>query len=518
MGLCFHHPRIYTGLDPATTARSVTSELAVQNGRICSELSDSQSIDLPGAAVIPGFIDTHAHLNSLGGGRTDLELRDATSAREVLDIVASAIDRFPDAQWITGTGWQDANWPDKTAFSARSLDLVSQGRAVALFRRDRHALMANHVALDLSGIAGHTLAPDGGAVERDAAGQCTGLLVDTAMDLVTENMPKPQLQEVMAEAAEKVGWLNSLGVTSVHEAFVEPTLWTALQTLLEGDSLNARVRAMLGFEWKHRPKSSNPEMLRPIAVKGFADGALGSRGAQLHQQYADHSSSGIAVQSDAELRERALLALELDLQLAIHAIGDRAVTRVLDLYEEFERAGKLATDHRWRIEHAQIIRPEDLPRLTHKCLATQPVHFLADGEWAHHRIGLERRPWAYRAASAQAAGAVVGFGSDYPIESADPRASIDIAEARSHPLSTSWGREEECLDRYRALDGHWGPAAFLAYDEALVGRLLPGFMADFVCLSADPFEAKRMRDIEVIATYVGGRCVFSNDPAHKVVT
>ena len=512
LGLCFRHPRIYTGLNPSSTTGAVTGGLAVQDGRICPGLSGEQTIDLPGAAVVPGFIDTHAHLNSLGGGRTDLELRDAASVAELLVIVGSAANTFPEPHWITGTGWQDASWPDKTTFCSTALDTAAPDRPVALFRRDRHALMVNTAALRLSGIESHTPDPDGGSIERDVTGQPTGMLVDTAMDLVTAVIPKPALQEVTSEAEEKLAWLNSLGITSVHEAFVEPTLWKALETLLLRGALSARVRALLGFEWSERPPTTAPEMLRPIAIKGFADGALGSRGAQLHRAYSDDPSEGIPVQSDAELRDRARLAIELDLQLAVHAIGDRAVTRVLDLFDEFERTGELATDHRWRIEHAQIIRPEDLPRLEKRCLATQPVHFLVDGAWAGQRIGAERRAWAYRAATARAAGAVLGFGSDYPIESADPRESIDIAEAKHHPLSISWEREEERLSRYQALDGYWGRAAFLAHDEHLIGRLLPGFMADFVCLSADPFEAKKMSDIEVIATYVGGQCVFSNDP------
>jgi predicted amidohydrolase YtcJ len=377
---------------------------------------------------------------------------------------------------------------------------------VLFVRRDGHALIASGAGLQQALIAPTTVDPPGGKIHRLADGKTpSGLLVDAAMDAVTALLPRASMAEIAREAAVKMRQLAAVGVTCVHEAYVEPELWAALQGLGQRDDLPLRVRALLGPSWHSLPDDPPSPLLRATGFKLLADGALGSRGALLGERYADADTRGLAVCSDDHLEQRATLAAELGAQLAVHAIGDAAVCRALRLFEsrdEVSRAG------RWRIEHAQIVAPDDLPRLVGRCVATQPIHFVSDAGWAPDRLGAERLPWAYRAASLLRAGAVVGFGSDFPIEDGSPLAGVAaVTNASAH---APWSRADEQLSSYDALDGYWQRAAHLAFDEHLLGRLLPGYFADFVCLARDPFAAGGLVDNRVVATYVGGQCVFSS--------
>jgi predicted amidohydrolase YtcJ len=299
----------------------------------------------------------------------------------------------------------------------------------------------------------------------------------------------------------------------VHEAYTEPALWQALAALLTQGGLAVRVRALLGPSFVQVPRCHNPEWLRAIGAKGFADGALGSRGAQLREPYADAADSGLAVQSDAELAERAAWAAGQGLQMAIHAIGDEGARRVLDLYQAQPGGLAACARRRWRIEHGQTIHPDDLPRLVGLCLATQPIHFWADGPWAKRRLGPARLPWSHRALTLMEAGAVVGFGSDYPIETADVLAGLAALEVDCHPEVPEWDRRPERPTRLQACDGYWRRAAFLAFDEGELGRLLPGYWADWVCLDGDPFAVGRLSEVRVVGTAVGGRWMFGGPSA-----
>ena len=513
MGTLFRHPRIYTGQPPRGGVTGATANQFVVDdaGLIGSGSTQYDEIrDLPGVAVVPGFIDTHAHLSSLGGGPDTLDVREVSSREELISILERAAAALPSGSWVTGTGWQDSDWPVPDLPSAEELDRAAGGRPVALFRRDRHALIASRRALVAAGIDRDSVDPNGGVIERHpSTGEPTGLLIDMALELVADIIPRPDGDAIADEVLGKMRHLTSLGITCVHEAFVEQRLWGALRRLASEERSLVRVRAMLGLDWTKCPTDPASSWLRAFAVKGFADGALGSRGAQLSAPYADAATSGIAVQSDEELEDRAMLAVENGLQFAVHAIGDVGARRFLDLLDRFRERGVIGDDARWRLEHAQVVHPDDMGRLRGVCLATQPIHWLADGPWAGDRLGPDRVEWCYRARSFIEAGAIVGFGSDYPIEGADPRTAIDLLEAPAHPSLSSWPRDEEQLDRYESLDGYWGRAAHLARDESLLGRLLAGYAADFVCLDQDPFQSETLSDIKVLATYVGGKCVYS---------
>jgi len=504
----FRHPRIRTGRAPGSDGEW-TDELWVDSGgRILPRLdgregaSASRTIELPGEFVVPGFIDTHAHLSSLGGGPGDLDLRDAESAEALLATIAGeARDAAADA-WIRGTGWQDADWPDAVP-SAADLERASGGRPVALFRRDRHALIASETALRIAGIDSQSADPPGGHIERDALGCATGLLVDTAMDAIAAAIPEADVEALADEAAAKQRHFASLGVTCVHEAWVQPELWAALSRLVDRGAAATRVRAMLGDRYARAPETPDRDRLHAIALKAFADGALGSRGAQLSRDYRDAATRGIAVDDDASLDRRARQAVEADLVLAVHAIGDRAVTRVLDVFERHEGA-----ERGWRIEHAQIVNPDDMGRWSGVSAAVQPCHCLADGPWAEARLGSERLAWSYRVRSLREAGARIGFGSDYPIETADPRVGVDMACADAHPAVAGWGRGAERITRYEALEAYWGGAAQLSGEAGRLGRLEPSHFADFVCCSADPVEAPAT-SVQFIETWVAGERVYA---------
>jgi predicted amidohydrolase YtcJ len=504
----YTHPCIYTGVG-RTTVAALDVDL---DGRL-GEPGAAAEERLPGDVVVPGFIDTHAHLSSLGGGLEDLDLRELASPDALLAAVSARARQLPERGWVTGTGYVDGpDWGGRP--TAAELDAASGGRPVALFRRDRHALLASASALALAGLDGRTVTPAGGAIARDArTGEPTGLLVDAAMDRLTAVIPAPGVEDLAREAAHKARHLASLGVTCVHEAWVSRELWAGLALLAERGTLPIRVRAMLGEGFESTtelPEARHPDWLRPIAVKGFADGALGSRGAQLRTPYADAPETrGLAVHSDEELRVRAELAARQGLQLAVHAIGDEGLRRVLALFEA--QAGSEPSawlrERRWRVEHAQLVHPDDLTRLAGVGLAVQPVHFWADAPWAAERLGDERLAWSHRLRSLVEAGARVGFGSDFPIESGDPREGLRAACALTHPEAPHWPRAAEAVGREEALQAYWGGAAWLAFDETRLGRLAPGYLADFVCLHGDPFAVEDPMELRVVATFVGGRRV-----------
>ncbi|MBN1945253.1 MAG: amidohydrolase [Bradymonadales bacterium] len=507
------HPRLYTGgidLVRAGAPQQIQRLVVDSTGFIqASEAESQQVISLPGEAVVPGFIDTHAHLTSLGGGPGDLTFSEGDPVEAVLQQVRAAAGKLASDAWITGTGWSDRCWDPRSFPKAAVLDTAAGGRPVALFRHDRHALLASTTALKLAGYSRVSADPPGGTIQREpGSGELTGLLIDSAMDPLEAILPEPSLEDLACEVEDKAKRLASMGVTCVHEAYVTLPTWKAMCRLVEENRITVRIRAMMAPGWSDMPAAAQPSLLRVMGVKGFADGSLGSKGAQLSQPYEGSSSRGLAVQSDEELDRLAVLAKQLDSQLAVHAIGDGAVRRVLDLFDRACASREEIRLRRWRIEHAQIVHPDDLGRLTGICLATQPIHYLADLPWVADRIGTHRLAWGYRARSLMEAGAVVGFGSDFPIECGNPLKGLAALEQDSHAEALGWNRRPEQLARPVALDGYWQRAAYLAFDERMLGRLLPGFQADLVCLDADPFTAPSLDRVGVVATYVGGRCVY----------
>jgi predicted amidohydrolase YtcJ len=512
------------------TAFPVTA-IAVAGGRILHlgddasvlalATAETRRVELAGAVVVPGFIDSHAHLHGLGKALSEIDLVGTSSPQEVVARVGAAHAANPGESWLQGRGWDQNDWPE-AKFPHRSwLDEAVGGRPVLLRRIDGHAAWASSAALELAGIDGGTPDPPGGAILRDSAGVATGILVDNAVDLVRDVIPAVDATEIRRRLQLAMAACVRHGLTGVHEAGVPWERLAVYQEMATAGELDLRVYAMLADdpETLERGFAQGPfvhpgGMLVARAVKLYADGALGSRGALLLDDYSDEPGHrGLLVTPRAHLRDVMKMAKQAGFQVATHAIGDGGNRLVLDLYAEVLGEAK-DHDHRWRIEHAQIIAPEDLPRFAALGVvaAMQPLHCTSDMDWAVARLGEDRLAGAYAWRTLLDSGAHVCFGTDFPVEIVDPLAGLFAARTRQHPDGTPAGgwRAHECLTGLTALELYTAGSAFAAFQEAELGRLAVGYRADLTVLDGDPAEVSpgELLDMRVLMTIVDGRVVY----------
>lgn len=487
---------------------------------------NAKRIDAGKATIVPGLIDAHGHVGGLG---TAMMAADLVGTRDNADVIARLREyaaRLPKDAWIIGRGWDQNDWPEKRFPNAADLDAAFPDRPVWLERVDGHAGWANTAALravtrDLSG----DWQPDGGRIDRNANRQPTGLLVDAAMLLVED--ARPPLDEATTERALAIAMQAAVehGLTGVHDAGITLAEFRRYQRLADRDAMPLRVTAMAGGDGDalellcrdglYRHASGRLQMR---TVKLYADGALGSRGAAMLADYSDdHGNRGLELMSPAAMDAAVAKAKRCGVQAATHAIGDRGNRNVLDAYAR--ALGDDATgDHRWRIEHAQVLAPEDLPRLArlHVIASMQPTHATSDMPWAEDRVGHARIVGAYAWRQLRDSGARLALGSDFPVESVDPRlglyAAAMRADAQGLPLG-GWYPNEK-LTAFEALRGFTIDAAFAGFAERDVGSLEVGKRADFVVLEEDPLAISpaALRALTVEATYVDGKPVFERKP------
>jgi predicted amidohydrolase YtcJ len=476
-------------------------------------------VELDGRFAMPGFIDTHTHFLDGGFRLSTVNLRDAATPEEMASRLRAHAAGMEDGQWILGGDWDHELWggtlPDRAW-----IDSVTPRHPVFVTRLDWHMALANTRALEMAGVPDDVAAPDGGEVVRDAAGRLTGVFKDEAMPLVASAVPAPtDSQRDSALRAAMVHAL-SLGVTGVHDM----GSWADLETyrrahaagdltirvyayvpLSTVDSLAARVaREGVGDEW-----------LRIGGLKGFVDGSLGSGTALFAEPYTDEpGNKGLVVTPFEDLRSWIGRADEAGLQVAIHAIGDSAVARLLDLYGSVEQAHG-SRDRRYRVEHAQHLRQADVERFAALGVvpAMQPYHAIDDGRWAERRIGLIRARLTYAFRSLMDANAAVAFGSDWTVAPLDPLLGVYAAVTRrtldgAHP--DGWVPDQK-VDVARALGAYTRTAAWTGFMEESTGMLTPGRFADFVVLDRSPFDVEpaRLKDLVVELTYVGGEKAFA---------
>lgn len=481
----------------------------------------TQKIDGEGATLLPGLIDAHGHVSSLGRALSTVDLVGSESEAVAAARAAEFVKKFPEQKWILGRGWNQVLWASKEFPNRDALDVVAADRPIAFERIDGHALWVNSAVLSLAGIHTETLDPDGGQIIRDEKGAATGVLIDNAMDMVYRIMPPPSSAQLMAFELRAMENLASLGVTSVHDAGINATEVRALQALHEKQQMPVRVYAMLNVldpdndEYLSRGPIPDPQrMLDIVSVKISADGALGSRGAALFEDYSDEAGNkGLLLLKDEQLSLHINRAMAAGYQVNTHAIGDLANAKVLDYYEQF--IAKHDSRHlRHRIEHSQILRLQDIPRfeILGVVASIQPTHATSDKNMAGDRLGEHRLRGAYVWNSLQKAGAVLAGGSDFPVEPANPMFGLHAAVTRqdrdNQPLG-GW-MEDQKLSRDASLSMFTEGAAFAAHQDAELGRLLPGYYADFILLRDNYFTVPE-QDIwknQVIATYVAGRRVF----------
>ncbi|HEY8571796.1 amidohydrolase [Phenylobacterium sp.] len=513
---------IYTAVD----ARPKAEAVAVTAGRIAYVGAsagardhvgpNTRVIDLKGAALFPGFTDAHAHLRGVGERELTLNLEGSASAADVARRLKAHIDTRKPTGAVYGRGWIETGWPEKRFLERRDLDAVAPDRPVLLERADGHALTANSAALRAAGIDETTPAPPGAQILKGADGKLTGMLVDNAMNLVAKLIPPPTAQDRLAayRAAFKVE--TQLGWTGVHNMGIDTQDVALLEDMARRGEAPLRVYNAMDFAEADRilesgPRASPDGRITTRAIKLYMDGALGSRGAVLFQPYADAPGlSGAFVTAPERMKPVMARALARGVQIAAHAIGDRGNATVLDLYAE---VGATA-DKRWRIEHAQVIRPADIPRFGKAGViaSMQPSHAIGDLHFAPARLGPERLKGAYAWKSLTRTGAVVVGGSDAPVERGDPLIEFYAAVARKDLKGFSgpgW-HPEEALSRPEALKLFTSAAAYARFAEAELGTIEVGKRADLSGFSVDLMTAPEaaIPKGRAVLTVVDGQVVF----------
>ncbi len=475
-------------------------------------------LDGHGRTLLPGLIDAHGHIMDLGFALTHVDLTTTTSLADMQTKVAAYAASHPNPAWVQGFGWNQEQWHLNRYPTAADLDLAVRDRPVVLDRIDQHALLANSAAMAAAGVTAATKDPAGGHIERDARGNPTGVFVDNARDLIMRVVPQPapiERDEAFRAAQEA---LLGFGITATCDMKTTQDDWNVFRRA--GDANAIRVRIVSygdGVDTALSIAGNAPtpwlydSHLRLVGAKLFLDGALGSRGAWLKQPYADMPSTrGIPrIPDDTKLKNLMSRAAMDNLQIAIHAIGDAANAEALDAIEELSETYK--GDRRWRIEHAQIVDPADLPRFAHDGIiaSMQPTHETDDWQMAEKRLGPARLKGAYAWATMEAEHVPVAFGSDYPTESPNPfpglAAAVSREDAQGQPAG-GW-QPQERITMPHALAAFTSGAAYAALAEDRIGTLTPGLMADFVLVDTDPLmtqDPQVVRHTQVLETWIGG--------------
>lgn len=475
-------------------------------------------LDGKGRVLMPGLIDSHVHVMEVGLAALTLDLSATTSLAEAQARIAAYAAAHPDHPWIIGRGWNQETWGLGRFPTAAELDTVVKDRPVWLARADGHAGWANSAALAAAGVTATSKAPAGGRIERLPGGlQPAGVLVDAAQELVARVVPQPRPEDRDLALATAQDLFLRRGLTAVADMGTSLEDWQAFRRAGDLGTLRLRIMAYAaGTEAMTLIAGPRPtpwlydDRLRLNGVKLYLDGALGSRGALLKAPYADApGQSGLALLGATQLRNLMSRAAMDRFQIAVHAIGDKANAEVLDAIAEL--AETYQGDRRWRIEHAQVIDPADLPRFGRfgTIASMQPVHQTSDRLMAEARLGPARLAGAYAWAGVSKAGGRLAFGSDAPVELPDPWAGLAAAITRQDAAGQPFGgwQPQERVTREAALAAYTTGGAWAGFAETKFGRLAPGLRADFILVDRDPLLATpgELRTMKVLETWVGGQ-------------
>lgn len=515
---------------------SIKSAVAIKDNKIIAVGSDdqinryigdgTQVIDLAGKTVLPGLIDVHGHIHSYGRLLQNLDLNNTTSYAEIVDMVAAKAATLNPGEWIIGQGWDQNNWEEKIFPTHEALSAVSPNNPVILNRTDGHAILSNKRAMDIAGISDFTPDPDGGKIIRDKNGSATGVFVDLAEELIRQYEPvtDKNIADRLTVTADKA---LSVGLTMVHDLGTSPAELTVFEKMAQDNELNIRLNIMFDnpvgninytdFFNRNKIENINDHMLVAKGIKLYRDGALGSRGALLSEPYHDATHNyGIEVATEEEIYKISKAALETGIQVVTHAIGDAAVTTTLDSYEKaFKESGK--TDHRFRMEHAQIIKEEDVNRFTELGVipGVQPGSVITDMDWTETRIGPERIKRAYLFRDFLNTGSPLVFSSDFPTESINPFEGIYRAVTRMHEDGTPVGgwNIQQAVTIEEAIKAHTKWAAYSAFQEDVLGSIEAGKYADFTIIDRDilNIDPKELPATKVHYTIIGGEIKFEGN-------
>jgi predicted amidohydrolase YtcJ len=489
---------------------------------VAARAPQAKHVDMAGRTVLPGLIDAHGHVFDLGAMLTQLDLSATTSLQQALGAIAEYARANPQGAWLRGRGWNQENWKLGRFPTARELDGVVSERPVWLERVDGHAGLANSRALALAGITDKTPDPAGGKIVRDADGHATGVLVDAAKDLMEKVLPQPTEQEGRVMLDRALQKIASVGLTGAHDAGITVAQDKLYRDYADHGKLTARIYAMIGgtgpdFDQlsKNGPVGSyGKDMYALRAVKLYADGALGSRGAALLAPYSDDPHShGLLFHSNQEIDAMIAKAMKKGYQVNVHAIGDAGNKQILDTFAKEIPANK-AGALRHRIEHAQVVALADIPRFKSIGIipSMQPTHATSDKNMAEQRIGAKRMEGAYAWRTHLAQGSRIACGSDFPVEAPNPffgiHAAVTRQDAGGQPIA-GWYPEQE-MSLKEAFRCFTLDAAYAGHQEKTLGSLEVGKYADFIVIDRDLFKMSPydIHKTGVLETWVAGRQVY----------
>ena len=520
---------IYTGEGLSVNQPRTVQAMAVGGGKVLAVGNNEEIKRLAGPAtkmydlrgsgknvfVFPGFNDAHLHLGNAALTKLNVDLTGAKSLDDMLARIENYAKDAAPGRWLTGGRWDQTVWADKVLPTRQELDKVTQGHPAFLQRVDGHIAIANSAALDAAGINGKTVMPEGGAIDRDASGEPTGILRESAQTLVEKVIPPRSHDERIRGAELVIADAVMHGVTSVQDNS-DWEDFLVYEELEKAGKLNVRITEWLPLraplEELKRMRShhdANDPMLHTGMLKGFMDGSLGSRTAAMKAPYADDpGNTGLPQFTQAEVNELALERAKAGFQIGFHAIGDMAAAMALDAYAQ----PGISARARNRIEHDQVVDPADVARFAKLGViaSMQPNHLLTDMNWAEARLGPKRAAFSYAWKTFLDAGVPLAFGTDYPVEPITPFRGIYAAVTRMNEAGTKSYFPKEKITRGQALFAYTHGSAYAEFAEEQKGKLAPGYDADFILLDRDitVVPAPDLLKTEVLETYVAGRQVY----------
>lgn len=484
-------------------------------------------IDAGGKLLLPGFNDAHVHFVSGGFQLDQVQLTDAKTREEFVRRIAEQAKKLKKGEWILGGEWDEQNWSPPELPSHEWIDSVTPDNPVFIERHDGHESLANALAMNLASVTTETKAPPGGEIVRDPQGNPTGIFKDAAQPLIAKVIPEPTPAARIRAARRALEHAASLGVTSVQDMVPTYGDIEAYSVLAERGELTVRIYvAPSETRWRDQARiglrhAFGSDFLRVGAVKGFADGSLGSTTAYFFQPYVDAPSTRGLLSDEMQpisgMRERLTGADKAGLQLCIHAIGDQAISTVLDIFQDVQKANG-TRDRRWRIEHAQHMAPKDFQRFANlRVIASmQPYHAIDDGQWAERRIGPIRAKTTYAFRTFLDNGVRLAFGTDWTVAPLNPMLGLYAAVTRAtldgkHP--NGWVPEQK-IKIEEAIEAYTMGSAYAEFQEKDKGSITPGKLADLVLVSDDllKIDPKAIRDAKVEMTMVDGKIVYGGPP------
>lgn len=495
--------------------------LAIGGTELAKRFPNATQVDGKNKVMLPGLIDAHGHVMGLGETLLQVDLRESKSALDAAKMVQAYAQKQQDLAWITGRGWNQVLWPGKAFPTANVLDEYVKDKPVMLSRVDGHASWVNSKALEIAGITKDTLDPPGGKIIRDQQGNPTGVLIDNAESLLLKHLPKTSEGTLSAQLNAAGEKLLAEGITSVHDAGIGKTVYEYYKKRVAEHTLPVRIYPMLAATSPALKElleagyiQDQYDWLSIRSVKAYGDGALGSRGAALLSHYSDAPDTvGLLVTREKDLKPLFDLVLGMDFQLNFHAIGDRANRLALDQFADtFNRMG--GESLRNRVEHAQVVSVEDIPRFKELNIipSMQPTHATSDMNMAQDRVGAQRLKGAYAWQTFLKQGSPVAFGSDFPVELSNPFLGLHAAvtrQDRNNSPDNGW-IAEEAVTMQQAFRGFTLDAAYAAHQENILGGLTAGKWADFILVDQDIFAipAQHIWKTQVLETWIAGERRF----------